>query len=155
MSLVTIGVAAPAFSIAISDMEVITLDHFKGNTLVLYFYPKDATPGCTLEAQGFRDHYSDFIAHKAVIVGISQDSITSHERFCADHQLPFLLLSDTAGHVCSSFEVIKTKSRFGKTITGIERSTFLIDSTGILREEWRNVRVNGHVKTVLKAVKLL
>lgn len=125
------------------------LSDYLGQWIVLYFYPKDATPGCTLESQAFRDHHAEFLAKNAVVLGVSRDSLTSHEKFKTKECLPFELIADTDEQLCQQFDVIKMKSMYGKSVRGIERSTFLIDPEGILRHEWRKVKVDGHVKEVL------
>jgi len=127
----------------------------RGKKVVLYFYPKDATPGCTTEGQDFRDLHAKFKRLDAVILGVSRDSLASHEKFKAKHRFPFELLSDEDETVCRKFDVIREKSLYGKKFMGIERSTFLIDENGKLREEWRKVRVKGHAAEVLEAVKSL
>jgi peroxiredoxin Q/BCP len=126
-----------------------------GKNLVIYFYPKDDTPGCTTEGQDFRDHWLAFAEKNCVIVGISRDSIRSHENFKEKMQFPFELLSDMEEKVCKLFDVIKMKNMYGKQVLGIERSTFVIDSQGILRKEWRGVKVPGHVQEVLDFVATL
>ncbi|MCE7913164.1 MAG: peroxiredoxin [Nitrosomonas sp. PRO4] len=123
-----------------------------GKTLVIYFYPKDDTPGCTTEGQDFRDHWSAFSEKNCIIVGVSRDSINSHEKFKEKMQFPFDLLSDTDEKVCNLFDVMKMKNMYGKQARGIERSTFVIDEQGILRKEWRGVKVPGHVQEVLNFV---
>lgn len=147
-----------------------TIDHFErtatgdkvfrssdygGKILVVYFYPKDSTPGCTTEAQQFRDLHEKFQELGSVVVGVSRDSIRSHESFKAKHDLPFDLLSDSDEALCSQFEVIKDKKLYGKQVRGIERSTFVIDREGVLRREWRGVKVPGHAAEVLDFVKSL
>jgi len=122
---------------------------------VLYFYPKDATPGCTTEGQQFRDLYPQFQAANAEVFGISRDSLKSHENFKAKLNLPFHLLSDTEEQACQLFNVIKMKNMYGKQVRGIERSTFLIDGNGTLRREWRGVKVDGHAQAVLDAIRQL
>lgn len=126
-----------------------------GKALVLYFYPKDSTPGCTTEAQEFRDLHPDFVAAGAEVFGISRDSIKSHENFKAKQHLPFELLSDPDEIACQQFAVIKQKKMYGKEVRGIERSTFVIDQSGKLRREWRGVKVPGHAAEVLEFVKSL
>ncbi|MDF2941028.1 MAG: alkyl hydroperoxide reductase/thiol specific antioxidant/Mal allergen [Gammaproteobacteria bacterium] len=128
---------------------------FKGKNVVLYFYPKDSTPGCTMESKSFRDHSKDFAACDTIILGISKDSINSHEKFKAKHCMPFDLISDNDAALCNLFDVLKNKSLFGVKYIGIERSTFLIDKNGVLRQEWRKVKVLGHVEKVLAAAKSL
>jgi len=126
-----------------------------GRKLVIFFYPKDMTSGCTLEAQGFRDQAAAFQRAATTIVGISRDSLASHEKFCAKEKLPYALLSDGDEKVCRLFDVIQEKSLYGRKYMGIERSTFLIDAQGYLRREWRKVKVTGHVEEVLEAAKCL
>jgi peroxiredoxin Q/BCP len=126
-----------------------------GHKLVIFFYPKDMTSGCTLEAQGFRDQVAAFRKARTAIVGISRDSLASHEKFCLKEKLPYPLLSDGDEKVCRLFDVIQEKSLYGRKYMGIERSTFLIDAEGYLRREWRKVKVNGHVEEVLEAAKSL
>ncbi|MEQ1719521.1 MAG: peroxiredoxin [Nitrosomonas sp.] len=123
-----------------------------GKNIVIYFYPKDDTPGCTTEGQDFRDHWSDFIERNCVIVGISRDSIKSHKHFKEKMQFPFELLSDVDEVICQQFGVMKLKNMYGKQVHGIERSTFVIDAEGKLRKEWRGVKVPGHVEEVLSFV---
>ena len=127
----------------------INFDTFRGQWIVLYFYPKDATSGCTLEGQAFRDNYAAFLAHGCVVFGVSRDSMKSHENFKAKQEFPFELISDTDEKLCDIFAVMKMKSMYGKEYRGIERSTFLIDPQGIVRHVWRNVKVKGHVAEVL------
>lgn len=122
---------------------------YKGNWLVLYFYPKDATPGCTTEGQDFRDKYNDFKACNAEIFGISRDSLASHDKFKAKQSFPFELISDSEETLCTLFDVIKMKNMYGKQVRGIERSTFIINPDGICVQEWRKVKVPGHVDEVL------
>ncbi|MGM9489348.1 peroxiredoxin [Ideonella sp. YS5] len=126
---------------------------FKGQAIVLYFYPKDNTPGCTTEAMQFRDQHKDFLKAGAVVFGVSRDNMASHEKFKQNLELPFELIADTEEKLCHMFGVVKNKIMYGKKVKGIERSTFLIDGTGVLRAEWRGIKVAGHVEEVLKAVK--
>lgn len=125
------------------------LKDYKGELIILYFYPKDATPGCTTEGQDFRDAYSQFRDLNAQLFGVSRDSLKSHERFKEKQNFPFELISDSEEQLCHLFDVIKMKSMYGKQVRGIERSTFIIDKEGILRHEWRKVSVKGHVAEVL------
>ena len=129
-------------------------DHL-GKTLVIYFYPKDSTPGCTTQGQQFRDHYADFAAANTEIFGISRDSIKSHENFKAKFEFPFDLLADTEELACQLFGVIKMKKMYGKEVRGIERSTFIINTEGALIREWRGVKVDGHIPEVLAFVRSL
>jgi thioredoxin-dependent peroxiredoxin len=131
------------------------LADFSGRPLVVYFYPRDNTPGCTRQGQGFRDLYDQFKALDCEIVGISRDKVASHEKFAAKHEFPFPLLADTEEKLCREFDVIKEKNMYGKKVMGIERSTFLFDADGKLAREWRKVRVPGHVEDVLEAVREL
>ncbi|WP_374590032.1 peroxiredoxin [Aquabacterium sp.] len=128
---------------------------FAGQIVVLYFYPKDHTPGCTTESMQFRDKHKDFAKAGAVVFGVSRDNMTSHDKFKQNLELPFELIADTEEKLCHMFGVVKNKIMYGKKVKGIERSTFLIDGDGVLREEWRGIKVAGHVDEVLKAVKTL
>ncbi len=132
-----------------------TLSSLKGKKVVLYFYPKDNTPGCTREGMEFRDLFAKFKKAGATIVGVSRDSVRSHDNFKARLELPFTLVSDGDEALCSLFGVIKMKKMYGKEVRGIERSTFLIDADGVLRREWRGLKVPGHVEEVLEAVQAL
>jgi peroxiredoxin Q/BCP len=132
-----------------------TLSAHKGHPVVLYFYPKDNTPGCTTEGQQFRDLHSAFKKAGAVVAGISRDSVKSHEGFKAKQEFPFELISDADEKLCAQFDVIRMKNMYGKQVRGIERSTFLIDKDGKLAREWRKVKVDGHAQEVLDAVKAL
>lgn len=135
--------------------EPMRLKDLRGQNIVLYFYPKDATPGCTQEGKDFRDLHSKFQRQNTVIFGVSRDSLASHEKFREKQRFPFHLLSDPDEVVCRKFDVIKEKSLYGRKFMGVERSTFLIDAEGKLRREWRKVRVKGHAEEVLDAVKEL
>ncbi len=145
----------PDFALPATGDKTIKLSALTGKQVVLYFYPKDSTPGCTKEGQDFRDHFDAFTAAGAVILGVSRDSIKAHENFKAKQAFPFDLLSDKEETLCRLFDVIKEKNLYGKKVMGIERSTFLIDKQGLLRQEWRKVKVPGHVEEVLAAVKAL
>lgn len=149
-----IGKPAPDFTRPSTGGDI-TLSKLRGQTVVLYFYPKDNTPGCTNEAIDFRDHYAEFKAAGAVVLGASRDSLKSHLRFKEKLALPFELISDEDESLCNLYEVIKLKNMYGKQVRGIERSTFLIDKEGILRNEWRKVKVPGHVTAVLEALEAL
>lgn len=129
-------------------------DHL-GKNIVIYFYPKDNTPGCTLEGQQFRDHIEEFTVHNTLIFGVSRDSVRIHENFKTKHAFPFELLSDAGEAACALFDVLHLKKNYGREYMGIVRSTFLIDKQGILRQEWRKVRVKEHIREVLEAVKAL
>ncbi|HFE37414.1 MAG TPA: peroxiredoxin [Gammaproteobacteria bacterium] len=155
MSQVQLDKKVPAFSSPATGEKEISLNDLKGEKIVLYFYPKDNTPGCTTEGQNFRDNFNKFKRAGAVILGVSRDSVKTHENFKAKHEFPFDLLSDREETLCHLFDVIKEKKLYGKTHLGIERSTFLIDDKGILKREWRKVKVPGHVEDVLQAVKSL
>lgn len=155
MSKVSIGKKVPAFSIAATSDKKIKLSELKGKNIVLYFYPRDSTPGCTQEGQDFRDNIRKFRSRNTVIFGVSRDSLKSHENFKNKQALPFDLLSDEDEKLCTLFDVIKEKNMYGKKHIGIERSTFLIDEKGILRKDWRKIKVKGHVQEVLDAVKEL
>ncbi|MGC4011026.1 MAG: peroxiredoxin [Pseudomonas sp.] len=131
------------------------LSELKGKQVVLYFYPKDSTPGCTTEGQGFRDKIEDFAKAHTLVFGVSRDGIKSHENFKAKQCFPFELISDKDEAVCQLFDVIKLKKLYGKEYMGVDRSTFLIDAKGVLRQEWRGVKVPGHVDAVLAAAQEL
>lgn len=139
---------------ATGDQEL-TMSDFKGKNIVLYFYPKDSTPGCTREGQDFRDNIAKFKRASTIILGVSRDSIKAHENFKEKQAFPFDLLSDKEEKLCAQFDVIKEKNMYGKKVMGIERSTFLIDKEGVLQKEWRKVKVDGHVDEVLVSVKEL
>ncbi len=143
------------FSCESTGDKKLRLKDLRGQNVVLYFYPKDSTPGCTLEGQDFRDLYKRIQRQKTVILGVSRDSIASHEKFRAKQKFPFDLLSDPNEKLCKKFDVIKEKSLYGRKFMGIERSTCLIDADGKLRQEWRKVKVKGHAAEVLEAVTAL
>ena len=145
----------PDFSAASTGGKTFTLSAHKGKAVVIYFYPKDDTPGCTTEGQQFRDLYPEFTGLGAEIVGVSRDTLASHEKFKAKMSFPFELLADTDEAMCSMFGVMKMKNMYGKQVRGVERSTFLIDKAGVLKHEWRGVKVPGHADAVLAAVKAL
>ena len=153
--MVSPGKKVANFSLPATGDKTLSLADFKGKNLVLYFYPKDSTPGCTLEGQNFRDSYPGFQKAGTDILGVSRDSLKRHENFKAKQNFPFELLSDEDETLCKQFDVIREKNMYGRKVIGIERSTFLIDGKGILRREWRKVRVKGHVEEVLEAVKTL
>ncbi len=152
---IELGKPIPDFSLPATGDKTIKLSHLKGKNIVLYFYPKDCTSGCTLEGQNFRDAYQQFTQLDTEIFGISRDNLKLHEKFKSEQSFPFELISDSTEHLCQLFDVIKDKIMYGKKARGIERSTFLIDKAGILRQEWRKVKVDGHVEAVLNAVKSL
>ena len=143
------------FTAAATNDTTIQLTELAGQQLVLYFYPRDNTPGCTTEGQDFRDLHEQFAAANTVILGVSRDSMRTHENFKAKHSFPFELISDPEETLCQQFGVIKEKNMFGNKHMGIERSTFLIDKAGVLRQEWRKVKVAGHAAEVLKAAQTL
>lgn len=156
MSKIEVGKPAPDFELPATGNKTVKLSQFKGKKhVVLYFYPKDSTPGCTTEGQDFRDAHRRFATRDTVVLGVSRDSLKSHENFKAKQGFPFDLLSDADETVCTLYDVIKLKNMYGKQVRGIERSTFLIDKKGVLRAEWRKVKVAGHVDEVLDAVKTL
>lgn len=150
-----VGEKVADFSATATGDKTRSLADFKGRHLVLYFYPRDNTPGCTREGQEFRDAHKDFIAAGADILGVSRDSLRTHENFKAKQEFSFDLLSDPDEELCRQFDVIREKNMYGRKVIGIERSTFLIDKNGVLRQEWRKVRVPGHVDAVLEAVRAL
>ena len=149
------GDKLPDLSLPATGGKDISLKSFKGKKLVVYFYPKDNTPGCTQEGQDFRDQYPEFVKAGAEILGISKDSVRSHENFKAKFNFPFPLLSDAEGAACAAFDVIKEKSMYGKKYMGVDRSTFLFDGSGKLVREWRSVKVKGHADEVLETAKSL
>lgn len=155
MAKIKLDAKVPAFTAASTVGADFSPADAKGKTLVLYFYPKDATSGCTVEAQEFRDLADKFKRAGAVLLGVSRDSLKSHEKFREKESLPFHLLSDPEEKLCRLFDVIKEKSLYGRKYMGIERSTFLIDGSGVLRREWRKVKVAGHAQEVLEAVRSL
>ena len=149
-----IGLNVPDFTVPATGGEFI-LSAYRGQPLVLYFYPKDNTPGCTTQAQQFRDLHGEFTKAGCAVVGVSRDSLKSHEGFKAKLGLPFELISDIEGVLCRMFDVVKNKMLYGKKVLGIERSTFLIDANGALRQEWRSTKADGNAATVLEAVRKL
>jgi peroxiredoxin Q/BCP len=155
MSKVGIGRKVPSFSLPATGGGTWKPSEAAGKNLVVYFYPKDMTSGCTRESQDFRDLHAAFRKAKTVVVGISRDSIASHEKFRTKEKLPFELLSDAGEKACALFDVIREKSLYGRKYMGIERSTFLIDARGVLRREWRKVKVAGHAREVLEAAQEL
>lgn len=147
-----LGESVPDFAFTATSGLNAHLSDFKGQTVVLYFYPKDATPGCTTETQDFRDAYPKFQGLNTQIFGISRDNLKSHEQFKTKQNVPFELISDSAEHLCQLFDVIKMKNMYGKQVRGIERSTFIINPQGKLTHQWRKVNVKGHVEEVLNAL---
>ena len=150
MNTIEIGQPVPDLAVQATVDQSFRLSELRGKNLILYFYPKDNTPGCTMEGQDFRDHYEEFEALNAVILGVSRDDLKSHEGFKSKQCFPFDLISDSDGTLCAAFDVIKEKNLYGKKSMGIERSTFIIDAEGVLRREYRKVKVESHVLSVLK-----
>lgn len=148
-----IGRVAPNFRLDATGQKTIALKDLRGSNVVVYFYPKDNTSGCTTESCDFKAHHLKFKRRNTIVLGVSRDSLASHERFREKFGFPFDLLSDPDEKACNAFDVIKEKNMYGRKVMGIERSTFLIDDKGKLRNEWRKVKVKGHVETVLEAVK--
>lgn len=151
--MLNIGDKAPDFSLVTDEDDTVSLSKLRGKKFVLYFYPKDSTPGCTKEACDFRDHFATFKKHGVEVFGVSKDSAKSHTKFKEKYALPFTLLVDDNADVCEAYGVINKKSMFGKTFLGIQRSTFLIDEKGIIRATWRKVKVPGHVEEILNELK--
>lgn len=150
---IAIGDVVPEFHLPATSNKDVVLSALRGWHVVLYFYPKDDTPGCTLESQEFATALPEFTALKTMVLGVSRDSVKSHEKFKGKFCFPFELISDEEETLCQLFDVIKTKNMYGKQVQGIERSTFLIDKDGVLRQEWRKVKPEGHALAVLEAVK--
>ena len=151
MAAPTVGKKITSFSVATTSSPKLTSKDLAGRPYVLYFYPKDDTPGCTLEGKDFRDQHAEFARLNVRVLGVSRDSLTSHAKFKGKYELPFELVSDADEKLCRQFDVIKQKNMYGKKVLGIERSTFLVDADGVLRKEWRKVKVDGHVADVLAA----
>ena len=151
MPLIDPGKKAPAFSLKDQAGKTHSLADYAGKSVILYFYPKDDTPGCTLEGKDFRDQHAKFKRLGVRVLGVSRDSLASHARFQGKYDLPFDLIADTDEALCRQFDVIKEKNMYGRKVLGIERSTFLVDADGVLRHEWRKVKVDGHVGEVLAA----
>lgn len=150
-----LGTLISDFELPSTGNTTFRLSDFRNKTLVIYFYPKDSTPGCTTEAQQFRDLYPEFVKAGCEVIGVSRDSLRAHENFKAKQQLPFDLLSDSEEKLCAQFSVIKEKKLYGKLVRGIERSTFIIDGQGVLRREWRGIKVPGHAQDVLDFARTL
>ena len=155
MSTVALDQAVPDFTANATSEQTVTLSELRQKNVIIYFYPKDSTPGCTTEGQNFRDLYAEFSELDTVIFGVSRDGMRAHENFKAKQSFPFELISDPDETLCNLFDVIKLKKNYGREYMGIDRSTFLIDKEGLLRKEWRTVKVKGHVDEVLDAVKSL
>ena len=149
---VKLGKKVPDFTATATNDSVFSLSENMGKNIVVYFYPKDNTPGCTKEGEDFRDQFEEFIANNTVVVGVSRDSVKSHDKFICKYNFPFDLIADEDEAVCQLFDVIKEKNMYGKKYMGIERSTFLINENGILINEWRKVKVKGHIEEVLDAL---
>lgn len=143
------GIKAPDFKLIGSDDKEHSLSDYLGKKVIIYFYPKDNTPGCTIEANDFNDNIAKIEELNAMVIGISRDSISSHKKFCVKYSLSFLLLSDADETVCKMYDVIKEKNMYGKKTLGIERSTFIIDEHGIIKKIFRKVKVDGHVESVI------
>ena len=150
---VKLGKKVPDFTATATNDSEFSLSANIGKNIVIYFYPKDSTPGCTKEGEDFRDQFEAFSSNNAIIVGVSRDSVKSHDKFICKYNFPFDLIADEDETVCQIFDVIKEKNMYGRKYMGIERSTFLIDTNGILINEWRKVKVKGHVEEVLGALK--
>jgi peroxiredoxin Q/BCP len=155
MSNIRIGAPVADFALPATGGAPFVLSACRGRIVALYFYPKDSTSGCTTEARQFRDRFPEFLKAGALIVGVSRDSLKSHENFKAKEALPFELISDKEETLCQQFSVIRQKNMYGKSVRGIERSTFVIDAIGVLRREWRGVKAPGHAQDVLDFVKSL
>jgi peroxiredoxin Q/BCP len=151
--MVNVGKRVDNFTLPATGDQNLSLSDFTGRSLIIYFYPKDNTPGCTREGQDFRDLYQKFTEAGADILGVSRDSVKTHVNFRKKHEFPFQLLSDSDERLCEQFDVIHEKKLYGRTYMGIERSTFLIDPEGVLQQEWRKVRVPGHAQAVLDTLK--
>lgn len=153
--IIKIGQTMPMCEIPATSNLTFSPKAYQGKKLVLYFYPKDSTPGCTVEAGEFRDHIDAFNQANALVVGVSRDNLRSHENFRQKLGLPFELVADTEEKLCTIFNVIKMKNMYGKQVRGVDRSTFLFDSKGVLQKEWRGIKVTGHVAEVLTAAKAM
>lgn len=155
MNQLSIGQPVPDFQASATGNKTIHLSDYTGRFVIIYFYPKDNTAGCTQQAQSFRDTYAQFAALNTVILGVSRDSIRSHDNFKAKHALPFDLLSDVDEQLCHAFDVIKLKMMYGKQVRGIERSSFLINPHGVLLQEWRKVKIKTHCDELLQVLNQL
>lgn len=153
MAKVAEGKKIPKFTAEATGGREVSSDGLAGQPYVLYFYPRDNTPGCTTEGMAFRDNYAKFKRRKVAIYGVSRDTLASHERFKAKFEFPFELIADPEEKLCNLFGVMKDKNMYGKKVRGIERSTFLVDADGVLRREWRKVKIDGHVEAVLEATR--
>ena len=155
MSKPAIGKPVTDIKLTLTGGNTAKLSDYRGQNLVIYFYPKDNTPGCTTEGQDFRDNYTKFRRRNTVVLGVSRDSVASHDKFKEKQKFPFDLVSDPDEKLCKKFDVIKEKNMYGKKVMGIERSTFILDDKGVLRAEFRKVKVAGHVDAVLEEIKKL
>ncbi|MDO7597764.1 MAG: peroxiredoxin [Pseudomonadota bacterium] len=155
MTSVQLDQAVPDFELPSTGETVFRLSEHRGKNVIIYFYPKDNTPGCTLEGQEFRDHIAEFSTHDTLIFGVSRDSVRVHENFKTKQEFPFELLSDAEETACKLFDVLHLKKNYGREYMGIVRSTFLIDINGVLIHEWRNVKVKEHIADVLNTLKTL
>jgi len=151
--MIDVGDRIPESTVATDGGGTMALSDLAGGKAVIYFYPKDDTPGCTTEAQGFRDAIGDFAATGVTVVGVSKDGVAKHDKFKAKHDLPFTLISDTDGTLCEAFGTWVEKSMYGRKYFGIDRATFLVDADGVVRRAWRKVKVKGHVAEVLDAAR--
>lgn len=155
MAVPAVGEQAPAFETEATSGKTVSSEQLRGRPFVLYFYPRDNTPGCTAESKAFRDRHAEFARRGVTVLGVSRDSLSSHEKFRSKYGFPFDLLADSDETLCGLFDVIRPKNMYGRLIRGIERSTFLIGPDGVLLREWRKVRIRGHVDEVLEAVEAL
>ena len=155
MAIAAVGEKVPPFEAAATGGKTISSDQLRGSPFVLYFYPRDNTPGCTMQSKDFRNRHAEFENRGVTVLGVSRDSLASHERFRSKYDFPFDLLSDSDETLCGLFDVVKRKNMYGRLLRGVERSTFLFDSDGVLLREWRKVRIRGHVDEVLEAVKAI
>jgi len=144
-----LGIKAPGFSLLDKDNNIVSLRDFSGRKVVLYFYPKDNTPGCTIQAQGFRDAYKEFAKLDVVVIGVSKDSVKSHQKFCSDFELPFILLSDVERKTLTAYEVLKEGSMYGKPVQKTLRTTFLIDEVGTIEHIWSDVDPKENATEIL------
>ncbi len=155
MAIAAVGEKVPPFEAEATGGKTISSEQLRGNPFVLYFYPRDNTPGCTIQSKDFRDRHAEFASRGVTVLGVSRDTLASHEKFRSKYEFPFDLLSDGDETLCGLFDVIRPKNMYGRLVRGIERSTFLFDSNGVLLREWRKVRIRGHVTEVLDAVKAI
>ncbi len=155
MAIAAVGQKVPPFEAEATGGKTISSEQLRGNPFVLYFYPRDNTPGCTIQSKDFRDRHAEFASRGVTVLGVSRNTLASHEKFRSKYEFPFDLLSDGDETLCGLFDVIRPKNMYGRLVRGIERSTFLFDSNGVLLREWRKVRIRGHVTEVLDAVKAI